>query len=227
MPSPIKESRWADEIRVDLSGVDSLDDPTLQLVRGLDATSHFPSSLLSHVVFQLDGTLAEHPQSLRTPGKGDAHDPRTVLPDLVTEVAAELGVSAEAATYYLQLLTLAEPSDRNVRAWNGWKTKQITDAGAELLAKELVVEGKRERAGRSFFLPGGWTKVLNGLPMETWKLEPYRGHVPEGESQAWLDLVRPLAPRPLELMFAAAWERSRGDDGPGFEELRTTRRRRR
>ena len=45
---------------------------------------------------------------------------------------------------------------KNLALWNGWTPKQLAAANAELVEAELVLEAKRERAGRGHFLPGGW-----------------------------------------------------------------------
>src|SRR5262249_61026181 len=114
-------------------------------------------------------------------GKFEA-DPRQSAPKLVAKVAKATDLSTDAAALYLQLLALAEPTERNVQAWNGWTAKQYKPIAAELAKKKLVIEGKRERAGRGIFLKGGYSKGdRSDLPMEDWKL-PFYGelerHVP-------------------------------------------------
>lgn len=132
-------------------------------------------------------------------------DPRHSVPDLVERVSASIGASPDAATLYLQLLTLARPTDRNLRRWNGWTPARHKKARAELAGMRLVVEEQRARAGRTAFVPGPWTEKLTKphLPMETAKLASYLVR-PDDK-----DIIGPygviLPPRPLHEMFADAW----------------------
>ncbi|MFF4434897.1 hypothetical protein ACFYZ4_37780 [Streptomyces sp. NPDC001513] len=136
-------------------------------------------------------------------------DPRQSCPELVARVGRELGAGADAAALYLQLATLAAPTDRNVRRWNGWSTKQHAQARTELLATGAVVEAKRARAGRTLFLPGEWTELkAPHLPLETVKLASHLVR------PLWRDTIqspfgRVLPTAPLHEMFAEAWERGR------------------
>ena len=61
---------------------------------------------------------------------GYAHDPARSAGQLVAEVAPRLGLGADAATLYLQLLALPDPTDRNVTAWTGWKPARLKAAPA-------------------------------------------------------------------------------------------------
>ncbi|MEV6246121.1 hypothetical protein AB0M38_07940 [Streptomyces sp. NPDC051742] len=136
-------------------------------------------------------------------------DPRRSCPDLVARAAEELGVGTAAAALYLQLATLAAPTDRNVRRWNGWTTKAHAEARAELLATGAVLEAKRARAGRTLFLPGEWTELkAPHLPLETVKLAAYRVR-PLWGNQTRAPFERLLPTAPLHEMFAEAWERDR------------------
>jgi hypothetical protein len=144
------------------------------------------------------------------------HDPLASAPDLVRTVAAAKGLSPEAAAAWLQLLALAEPSKKAVCEWNGWSPKVYDAAMAELTRAGLVVEGKRARAGRDHFLPGGWEDGKDGPPHEPWKralygADPKTGRLP-------LDLLVP--PKPLPALFADAWARCARGDAPAFEEVR-------
>lgn len=56
------------------------------------------------------------------PAGGYESNPALSAPETVTRVERVLGVTADAAALYLQLLVLARPSDRRVRLWNGWNT---------------------------------------------------------------------------------------------------------
>ncbi|MDO4716390.1 MAG: hypothetical protein Q4B08_02385 [Propionibacteriaceae bacterium] len=162
---------------------------------------------------------------LRVSGSGPNQDPLITAPAVVASVMAELGLPEDAARYWLQLLALPNPTDRNVDAWNGWTKASRTAAAAPLLAAGLVVEAKRARAGRSYFLPGGWQEaVAPHLPMEVWKA-PFFDLSDSLKVQPLHEVVVPLVP--LSQLFADAWERYRGGDVPGYIELRTQRYRRR
>ncbi|WP_103502374.1 hypothetical protein [Streptomyces sp. SM14] len=151
---------------------------------------------------------------------GHAQDPSHSVPELVAEAVAALDLSEDAATLYLQLLALPDPTDRNCVRWTGWKPARAKRARAELAATEVVVEAKRARAGRSLFLPGGWLDLKSpALPVETWKETLYPLPVSHR--------AHPYLPVPE--LFALAWRRLRAGNGPAFEELktRTTRKARR
>ncbi|MFD3536352.1 hypothetical protein [Streptomyces sp. NPDC058664] len=136
-------------------------------------------------------------------------DPRRSCPELVTRAAEELGVGPDAAALYLQLATLAAPTDRNVRRWNGWTTKRHAEVRAELLTTGAVSEAKRARAGRTLFLPGEWTELkAPHLPLETVKLASHLVR-PLWRGQIGGPFVRVLPTAPLHEMFAEAWERGR------------------
>jgi hypothetical protein len=143
-------------------------------------------------------------------GQGDPHDPRVSVPALVAEVAARFGVDEEAAACYLQLLALPDPTDRNVQGWNGWTPARRKAAQSTLVTAGLAVEAKRERAGRSVFLPGGWQPAKPpSLPLETWKESLYLGGAPVT-----------LVPRPVPDLFAAAWARVVAGDVPRYRDLK-------
>ncbi len=130
-------------------------------------------------------------------------NPLASVPKLVDKVAKELGVSKEAAALYLQTLALPEPTQQRVCVWNGWKPKQYKDAGAELVKKKHLIEGKRERAGRTWFIKGGYSKGdRKNLPMEEWK-QPF-----------YTALDRHLPVEPAHLLFARAWKRVEDGDKP-------------
>jgi hypothetical protein len=145
-------------------------------------------------------------------GQLDA-DPRVSAPRAIAKARKELGLGADAAALYLQLLALPAPTDKLVTRVNGWDTGELAAARGELLAKKLVVEGKRERAGRDIFLPGGWEKRSSGyaLPVETWKLPFFGG------------TARATIREPVGELYARALERALGDDRPKFEEVAAVR----
>ncbi|WP_051740158.1 hypothetical protein [Kitasatospora sp. MBT66] len=144
------------------------------------------------------------------------HHPLLTVPELVAEVAKTHELGEDAAVLYLQLLALPDPTDRNVARWTGWKPARLKKARAELLASGLVMEAKRARAGRTLFLPGGWQEAkAPGLPVETWKAALYD-----------LPTHHDVLPRfAVPELFARAWQRVTDGDAPGFEELRTGKRR--
>lgn len=159
-------------------------------------------------------------------------DPSRSVPDLATDVAQRLGVGPDAATYYLMLLAMPDPTDRNVRLWTGWKTPRIKAAGDELADASHVLRASRPRAGRKFFLPGGWEiRKAPQLPLEQWKLslfEPWRTdpapHVTierytddyEREKPT-MEAIVPL--QPAADLYRQAWQRVLDGDEPRFEEF--------
>jgi hypothetical protein len=166
-----------------------------------------PEILRTKVV--CDGGLArmvERSVNTPVPEGGFEADPRLSVPDLVEEVAAKLGTDSDAAALHLQILTLARPTDRNVRRWNGWSAKQHKEVAQRLVAAGAVVQEKRPRAGRTLFAHGGWTDLrAPALPLETAKLST---HLIEREERKLLyaPLLGQLPPAPLHEMFAQAWE---------------------
>lgn len=151
-------------------------------------------------------------------------DPARSVPELVTEVAKEHGIGEDAATVYLMLLAMPDPTDRATARWTGWKAARLKAARAELAATDLVVEATRARAGRSLFLPGGWVELsAPALPLERWKL-PLFGQESDGENLPD-GVVVPR--RPVAELYRQGWQRVREGDSPRFEELKIRRGRRR
>lgn len=224
------EGAWpgAGSISVNLSDITDADDPDLQQALELALMCVTSTDDLWALKLFLQGSLSAYAKWLREPGDGDPHDPRAVVPELVEEAASALHVSENAAAYYLQLLAWPDPTDANVRRWNEWKKADITNAGAELIDAGVVVEAKRSRAKRKYFLPGGWTEGQPPhLPIETWKTEPFGIFKLGARSKAEPLLNVSVAPLPPSEWFTACWERSQGEDAPQFEELETNRRSRR
>ncbi|GHE50722.1 DNA-binding protein [Streptomyces capitiformicae] len=151
-------------------------------------------------------------------------DPSRSVPELVTEVAKEYGIGEDAATVYLMLLAMPDPTDRLTARWTGWKPARIKAARAELAATDLVVEATRTRASRSLFLPGGWVELTSPrVPLERWKL-PLYAEVMHGETPTF-SVVVPTEPH-AEL-YRRAWQRVQDGDAPRFEELQVRKRGRR
>ncbi|WP_412539535.1 hypothetical protein R8Z50_27325 [Longispora sp. K20-0274] len=201
------------------TGLTGLDDPALDLLWSEMDGPEIVTALRG----LLDGRIARVlGDSAPVDGSVELRNPAAAVPDLVEEVGAAHGIGADAATLYLQLLALPNPTDRNVAQWNDWKPARAKKARAELAATDLVVEGKRSRAGRSLFLPGGWLELRSPrLPMEAWKT----GLLLTDQAGGWfLNLMVPAVP--LTEIFTAAWQRVRQGDGPRFDELITERRRR-
>ena len=132
---------------------------------------------------------------------------------LVDKVAKSRGLSRDAAALYLQYLVLLWPTAKNLQLWNEWKPKQLDAAHAELLDAELILEAKRERAQRAYFLPGGWEALKSpNPPMESWKLALYGTRTPP--------LTRFLALAPFHVLFERAWQRCESGDTPRYEEVK-------
>ncbi|GAB2556830.1 hypothetical protein GCM10027167_74680 [Nocardia heshunensis] len=142
------------------------------------------------------------------PGQFEA-DPRQSVPELVEQVSATTATTPDAAALYLQLLTLARPTDRTVRRWNHWTPARHKKAQAQLVERGLVVTEQRARAGRTAFIPGPWSEQASQphLPVETSKLSP---HLAEFHGDLTGNGIRGpfssiLPPRPLHEMFLDAW----------------------
>lgn len=204
------------------------EDPYLPALR-IDGEQPFPAETALRIASS-DGFAA----LLADPGEPAAgargtdgtwwpQDPSRSVPDLVAQTAAEHGIGEDAATVHLMLLAMPDPTDRNTARWTGWRPARLKAARAELAASGLVVEATRTRAGRTLFLPGGWTELRTPhLPVETWKL-PLLG--PAGGPGAPLGVVVPV--EPAETLYRRAWQRLTDGDLPRFEELKVRRGRRR
>ena len=155
-------------------------------------------------------------------------DPTRSVPDLVGEVAKRYGIGEDAAVIYLMLLAMPDPTDHHTARWTGWTkqrggTARLRAARAELAATDLVLEGSRTRAGRSLFLPGGWTQLAKPyVPLERWKVPMY--DLLHGEETV-LGVVVPTGP--VADLYRTAWRRVLDGDEPRLEELEVPRPRKR
>ncbi len=132
-------------------------------------------------------------------------------PELTAEVQKTLDVGSDGAVLFLQTLALYNPTTANVRTWNGWTAARYKKAGAELVAKGLLIEAKRARAGRTLFVDGGWQDFKKPhLPLETWKLTLYGIAADARPARAI------VVGEPLHTLFAKAWARWAAGERPGF-----------
>ncbi|MEV6098450.1 hypothetical protein [Nocardia sp. NPDC051981] len=140
-------------------------------------------------------------------------DPRLVVPDLVDDVATAFTLTPDAATLYLQLLTLLDPTDKNIRRWNNWDTTRHRRAQQTLLATGPVTRAKRKGAGRSLFLSDHW---MTDPGCEYWKLALHQLPNTAGRQSDVLDMQGARTPRkPLPDLFRTAWQRIVSGDIPG------------
>ncbi|MDK9495298.1 DNA-binding protein [Streptomyces katrae] len=199
-------------------------DPYLPLLRGAEQQPSGAETALRLVQDPAFAALLADPGApvaggLDQDGTWWPQDPSRSVPELVAEVSAAHGLGADAAALYLALLAMPDPTDRNTARWTGWKPARMKAARAELAAGDLVVEASRSRAGRSLFLPGGWSEPGTPvLPVETWKLPMYA--LAAGGHPA-LGVLVPA--EPAAELYRRAWERVREGDVPRFEELKVKR----
>lgn len=203
-------------------------DPYLPMLRGTD---QHPSAIEVALRAVHDARFAALLADPGTPAAGTAdadgtwwpQDPSRSVPEVVAEVSGEHGLGADAAALYLALLAMPDPTDRNTARWTGWKPARLKAARAELAATDLVVTANRSRAGRTLFLPGGWSEQPSPtLPVEQWKL-PLYGLAPSGGPALGV-----LVPgEPAAELYRRAWARVREGDRPRFEQLQVKRTRRR
>lgn len=194
----------------------------VQLLRVLD--EHLPDALWAFAALK-DGTFNQLIEDLQQPSVGTQQDPLVSAPEVVAEAMVKLGLTEASARYWLQLLALPNPTDKNVDAWNGWKKADRTKAAAPLLEAGHAVEAKRARAGRSYFLPGGWLEAsAPHLPLEVWKAPMFELRDAQKVGPVF-GVVAPLVP--YDQLYADAWDRYLSGDVPGYVELRTQRSRRR
>lgn len=132
-------------------------------------------------------------------------DPRVTAPDTLSEVRHALDLPTDAATLYLQMLTLAEPTRARLQRVNGWKKGEVEAARTELLERGLLEEARFDGSSRQTFVPG---EVAFPAPpastLEAAKLPLYGLEKDsKGRLRAPFGVVLPL--RPLPELFAEAW----------------------
>ncbi|MDQ1295669.1 MAG: hypothetical protein QG608_3554 [Actinomycetota bacterium] len=195
-----------------------LSDPQDPLLKATEGVFDPPTAALRLLRDPAVARLVEGPG---LPETGWAQDPAVSVPELVVQVQQDLGLDESAARLYLQVLALPDPTDQNVARWNGWTPTHLRRATHALLDAKLLVGGKRSRAGRKAFLPGGWLDVKAPmLPIETWKVS-LLGFLPDGRGPLGVSVPA----RPVAELFPAAWDRVRSGEGPALETLQTGRRR--
>lgn len=166
-------------------------------------------------------TMAERVKKTPVPEGAYETNPLHSAAEIVSEVGRKYDLNEDASVLYLQTLALIAPTTKAVRRWNDWTAARYKKAAQPLVKQKLVVEAKRARAGRSFFLPGPWEALKSPHPpIETWKLPLYQIR-PDDEGQLIIPLERFLPLRPLHEIFHEAWRRVTNGDEPRFEEVRS------
>ncbi len=153
--------------------------------------------------------LVESVRTSKAPEGSYELDPSVSAKKVVKEMAAAAGIDEDAAALYLQMLAVPNPSKKNVMLWNGWKPARYDAAVSTLTKKKLVIEGKRERAGRDVFLPGAWEKKSRGLSLEAYKVPIY-------DRVSFDEPCVTVAPKTL---FSRAFARWSSGEKPGFVDV--------
>ncbi|MEU9862448.1 hypothetical protein AB0D99_16415 [Streptomyces sp. NPDC047971] len=201
-------------LRVDPAAIKGPDDPLLDTLdayldsvlpsQWLPSPSGLPA--LADLRLLLSDDFAALGKHLAADGErppGWEQDPTRSVPHLVEECATAFGLGGDAAALYLMLLALPDPTDRNVKAWTGWKPARFKAAEAELGASGRVVRAARPRAGRSLFLPGAWQeRKPPRLPIEVAKL----GLLPLAREHRSTSHMAAVPSAPLPTLFTRAWE---------------------
>jgi hypothetical protein len=175
--------------------------------------STFPWSGLCHVwqTALTPGVAALVARAVDTPipAGGSELDPRQSAPATVDAAAARHNLDRDAATLYLQLLTLVDCGDAPIRELNRWTQTKHKKAAAALVAAGLVVEHKQPRANRKFVFDGPWEQLFPPHPaIERAKLPLYEARMVGQALAAPLGRLVPL--RPVHELFAEAWQRVAG-----------------
>ncbi|AKK06428.1 hypothetical protein CMUST_10560 [Corynebacterium mustelae] len=196
----------------------AIEDPDLLIHRGLTLsvkpfTDRQGKPLPSANKGTLDALLTYLTQG--TPIVGFKQDPQVTAPDVVSDAAKTLNLTADAARYFLQLLALPNPTDANIQQWNSWDRKHLNQVIAELASTDLVVQAQRAGSGRSVFLPGPWYDVPSVRPaLEAWKT-PHYLLWEEATNRPLVKTCPPLLPYPE--LFHEVWQRYKTGDSPQYE----------
>ncbi|MGW2014880.1 hypothetical protein [Streptomyces sp. NPDC001927] len=200
-------------IRVDPAALKGADDPLLDTLdayldsvlpsQWLPALSGLPALADLRLLLSDDfAALGEHLTGEGERAPGWEQNPALSAPHLVEECATSYGLSEDAAALHLMLLALPDPSDRNVKAWTGWKPTRFKAAEAELGSSGRVLRAVRARAGRSLFLPGAWQeRKPPRLPIEVAKL----GLLPLAREHRSTSHLAAVPSGPLPTLFERAW----------------------
>ncbi len=161
------------------------------------------------VFVQMDG-LVERAEKSAIPDGGYEANPLHSAPETVAQVQKELDVSEDSAIAFLQTLAMPNPSTKQVRQWNGWSASAYKKAFEPLVEKGLLIDAKRARTGRTFFLDGPWLEFKSPhFPMEAWK----ESLMPQMAADVCQVNYPVSAPHEL---FEQAWTRWSSGDKPGF-----------
>lgn len=218
--------RWRVQLSVRPARVKSVDD--LKELRRLRPGPDPTLTALELVLSEAYAAMSTRASSTTvSDGEWEANPLRSA-PKLVSQVATKLDVGEDAAVLYLQTLALPSPATKFLQTVNGWTATRYKVAGAELLERKLVVDAKRERAGRTLFLPGPWEALpAPAVPVEAWKL-PLYGVTRDDEGKLHRPFERsaivPL--EPAHELFARAWARVQKGDAPGYEKIEKPKKRR-
>jgi hypothetical protein len=134
-----------------------------------------------------------------------AADPRVSASATVRAAMKALKLDEDAATLYLQIAALPDPTKDRVLRYNRWTAARYDAAGGTLVKRELVVSAKQARSTRTLFLPGAILSLgASGRPLEERKA-PLYGLVADAakKQQSVFPVMLPV--QPLGDMFAAAW----------------------
>ena len=148
-------------------------------------------------------------------------NPLLSAPDVVKAIAKHAKLELVPAALYLQMLALPDPTTANIKKWNGWTTAQYKKEMKVLEQQDLVIEAKRSRAGRSYFLPGGWLPLKKpNLPIEIWKCKLYDWKKDrEQEDHVYAPFGRIIPTSSLSALFEKAWLRIKNGETPKYEEV--------
>ncbi|WP_297007484.1 hypothetical protein [uncultured Corynebacterium sp.] len=216
---PESDKTWRSDIELPFSGQIQDSPHTRNVLNHVDAPYVMETGAAGALDDGLFAEWATELQDIATHGvrrAGERNDPRVSAPETVDAMTTDLTVSPDAATYLLQLLTLTDPTDRNIREWNHWTKNQLDTTRAELLTTlpDHLIEAKRARAGRTLFLTGTWWPGRQNTPgIEEWKTEFYPVRLWAGK--AWTYIPGTPSFLPPATLFRAGWRRWRAGDRPG------------